>query len=144
MIELLIILTSFLSGCLGFIAFNKFIYPRIVKNNFVEIERNPKWIMSELNYYGFDDIDIIVSENKFYSLPYFKLGKDNRIELWIPSDISSKDALEVGRLALAGKITIKYGLEFPNKPIDWLSTLCYMLDGNNVCTYSKKDNKPID
>ncbi|MDE5539947.1 MAG: hypothetical protein K2J20_05625, partial [Bacilli bacterium] len=57
---------------------------------------------------------------------------NNRFEIWVPNDTSTKDADEVLRLAMVGKIQIKYGLWFPDKPIHWLSILCYMLDGGDI------------
>ena len=50
----------------------------------------------------------------------------------IPNDTLTKDAEEVVRLALVGKIYIKHNLFFPDKPTHWLSILCYMLDGGDI------------
>ena len=38
--------------------FNNVIFPKMVYHGMKEIDRNPKWITSKLQYYGFDDIDI--------------------------------------------------------------------------------------
>lgn len=43
-----------------------------------------------------------------------------------------KDIEDIGRLALATKIKIKCGLWFPEKPLYWLSIICYMLDGGDI------------
>jgi hypothetical protein len=112
--------------------FNEIIFPKMVRNGMKEIERNPKWILSQLHYYGFSDIDIILCESKWGMLPRFRLGKNHNLELWIDYDTSTKDVEEVGRLALAGKVRVKYGLWFPEKPLYWLSILCYMLDGGDI------------
>ena len=100
-----------------------------------EIEKNPKWIVDKVKgvYYGFHDIDFILAEsNIFSSLPRFKISKTDRYELWLPSDISIKDVDEIVRLALVGKIQVKYGLIFRDKSLNWLSILCYMLDGGDI------------
>ena len=115
--------------------FNTFILPFITRKTMKEIERNPKWIMSKVQgkYYGFSDIDIILAESPLGRLPYFRLSKDKkRLELLISDNISTKDAEEVARIALVGKIKVKYGLFYPDKSIHWLSILCYMLDGGDI------------
>lgn len=115
--------------------FKWFVLPVILDMDTKEIERNPKWIVDKVKgiYYGFHDIDFILAENNmFSSLPRFKITKANRYELWLPSDISIRDVDEIVRLALVGKIKIKYGLDFDNKSLHWLSILCYMLDGGDI------------
>ena len=108
------------------------IFPKIIFKSMKEIERNPKWITSKLQYYGFDDIDIVLCESKWGMLPRFRAGKDNRLELWIDNDTSTRDVDDVGHLALCGKVKAKYGLWFPDKPTYWLSILLYTLDGGNI------------
>ena len=115
--------------------FKLFVRPVILDMNTKEIERNPKWIVDKVKgvYYGFHDIDFILAEsNIFSSLPRFKISKTDRYELWLPSDISIKDVDEIVRLALVGKIQARYGLIFRDKPLYWLSILCYMLDGGDI------------
>ena len=115
--------------------FKLFIRPVILDMDTKEIERNPKWIVDKVKgvYYGFHDIDFILAEsNIFSSLPRFKISKTDRYELWLPSDISIKDVDEIVRLALVGKIQVKYGLIFRDKSLNWLSILCYMLDGGDI------------
>lgn len=116
--------------------FKRFIFPKLIESDTKEIERNPKWIMGKLNkneYYGFQDIDIILAETKlFYSLPRLRVTKDNRYELWIPNDTTTREVDDILRLAIIGKIHVKYGLFFPDKPLHWLSILCYMLDGGDI------------
>ena len=130
--------------------FNRYIFPKIIEKTTKETEVNPKWITTELRqkYYGFDDIDFILAENPLGALPRFRASKDKtRLEVLIPNDILTKDIEDFGRVALIGKIQAKYGLFFPDKPIHWLSILCYMLDGGDVNMIDKpveKDKKPID
>lgn len=108
------------------------ILPKLVTKSMKEIEVNPKWIMSKANYYGFQDIDIILTESRLGGLPCSRVTKENRFQLLIPNDTLTKDADEVVRLALLGKIYIKHNLFFPDKPTHWLSILCYMLDGGDI------------
>lgn len=124
--------------------FNGIIFPKIVHKGMTEIERNPKWIISNLQYYGFDDIDIVLCESKWGMLPRLCTGKNNRLELWIDEDTSTKDVDDIGRLALCAKLKIKHGLWFPDKPIYWLSTLLYLLDGGDVEVEVKRNKKPLD
>ena len=61
------------------------------------------------------------------------MSKDKeRIELWIPNDIPIRNLESLAKIALLGKIKIRYGIYFPEKPIYWLSILCYMLDGGDI------------
>lgn len=122
--------------------FNRVIFPRIVLNGMKEVEKNPKWITSKLyNYYGFSDIDIILCESKWGMLPRFRTGKNNRLELLIDPETSVDEVEDIGRLALAGKIKTKYGVWVNDKPLHWMSILCYMLDGGdvNIETISKEE-----
>lgn len=149
MIEFLPFIASILGIYLAWDIFNKIIFPKMVYHGMKEIERNPKWITSKLQYYGFNDIDIVLCESKWGMLPRFRAGKENRVELWIDKDTSTKDAEEMGRLALVGKVQAKYGLWFPEKPLHWLSILCYMLDGGDIrmesVSWEEKENKkPLD
>lgn len=115
---------------------HKLILPLLIVKTTVDIEKNPKWIMSKLkeNYYGFEDMDIIVVDSPFGSLPRFRIDKqkNNKLQLLISKDTSTRDIDEVGHIALAGKIRIKYGLWFPDKPMHWLSILNFMLDGGEI------------
>lgn len=115
--------------------FKYFIFPKLLEMDTKELEKNPKWIMGDVRskYYGFQDIDIIVAEtNLFSALPRFRVAKNDRFELLVPSDVSTKDVNEVLKLAMIGKINVKYGLMFTDKPLHWLCILCYMLDGGDI------------
>lgn len=129
----LVILLGVICGLsLAWDIFNKVIFPKLVYHGMKEIDRNPKWITSKLQYYGFSDIDIVLCESKWGMLPRFRAGKENRLELWIDNDISTRDVDDIGHLALCVKLKAKYGLWFPDKPTYWLSILLYMLDGGNI------------
>lgn len=135
--------------CLGIICgiylmwdiFSKIIFPKIIYKGMKEVDRNPKWITSKLQYYGFTDIDIVLCESKWGMLPRFRAGKNNRLELWIDNDTSTKDVEDIGQLALCAMIRVKYGLWFPDKPIYWLSILLYMLDGGDVNMIDRKQQE---
>lgn len=112
-----------------------FVVSFVVKRKTTVIEKNPKWITSRIQekYYGFNDIDFILAECPLGGLPKFNMSKDKeRIELWIPNDIPIRDLESLAKIALLGKIKIRYGIYFPEKPIYWLSILCYMLDGGDI------------
>ena len=112
-----------------------FVVSFVVKRKTTVIEKNPKWITSRIQekYYGFNDIDFILAECPLGGLPKFNISKDKeRIELWIPNDILIRDLESLAKIALLGKIKIRYGVYFPEKPIYWLSILCYMLDGGDI------------
>ena len=111
--------------------FNHIIFPKMVYNGMKEIERNPKWITSKLCYYGFDEIDIVLCESKWGMLPRVRAGKE-KLELWIDNDTSTKDVEDIGSLALASLLKIKYNLWYPDKPLYWQSILLYMLDGGEI------------
>lgn len=117
--------------------FYRFIlFPKIVEKTTKELEKNPKWITKELHskYYGFSDIDIITAESSIGALPRFRIAKDDktRLEFLISNDITTREIETMGQVALVGKIKVKYGLFFPDKPLHWLSILCFMLDGGEV------------
>lgn len=125
------------------------LFPKMVDKLTKEIDKNPKWITRELHskYYGFADMDFITAENDLDMLPRFRICKEDntRLEFLIPSDTLTRDIEEMGRKALVGKIKLKYGLFFPDKPIQWLSILCFMLEGGEVNIKDiEKDKKPID
>ena len=113
------------------------LFPKLIEKTTKEFEKNPKWITNELRskYYGFSDIDFITAENKLGALPRFRVSKDDktRLEMLISTDTLTRDIERIGQIALVGKIKIKHGLFFPDKPIHWLSILCFMLDGGEVC-----------
>lgn len=125
---------------IGLYALHKFyryiLFPKIIEKNTKEIDKNPKWITKELHakYYGFADIDVITAENPMSVLPRFRVSKTDttRLEFLIPEDTSTRDIERLGQVALVGKIKIKYGLFFPDKPIQWLSILLFMLEGGEV------------
>lgn len=112
------------------------IFPKIVDIKTKEVEVNPKWIMKELHtkYYGFYDIDFITTEGVFADRPRFRSNRkdDTRLQFLIPNDTSIRDLEELGRLALIGKLKIKYGVFYPDKPIMWLSIVCFLLDGHDI------------
>jgi hypothetical protein len=116
--------------------FNRVIFPWIVNKRTKDIEKNPKWIVPELQekYYGFRDIDIITVNSPLGLIPRFRVDKKqkNRLQLLIPVDTSVRDIDDIARLALAGKIRIKYGLWFPDKSAHWLAILNFMLDGGDI------------
>ena len=147
LIDLLTILCSILILALAWVVFDRVIFPHMVYNGMKETSRNPKWITSQLQYYGFGDIDIVLCESKWGMLPHFRMTKNDKFELWVDNETSVKDVDDIGRLALAGKIKTLYGLWFPEKPIYWLSILCYMLDGGDIKMESVKweeNKKPLD
>ena len=139
--DLIVLISGILSLYAVWDIFNKIIFPKIVHRGMKEIDRNPKWITSKLQYYGFNDIDIVLCESKWGMLPRFRAGKNNRLELWIDNDISTKDVDSIGHLALCIKVKAKYGLWFPDKPTYWLSILLYMLDGGDVNMVDKKQQE---
>ncbi|HAH17444.1 MAG TPA: hypothetical protein DCL29_00240 [Eubacterium sp.] len=119
-----------------YILYNKIIYPLLVVKTTIDVEKNPKWIVSKLqeNYYGFKDMDIILVDSPFGLLPRFRIDKqkNNKLQLLVSKDISTYDIENIACIALAGKIRIKYGLWFPDKPAHWLSVLNFMLDGGEI------------
>lgn len=129
--ELCSILLGILSFYVGWRLTKFFIFPKLLEKTTKEIEKNPKWIMSEIKskVYGFQDIDIIIVTSVLGALPRFRITKDNKYQLLISDEFTTKDVNTLARIALTGKIKVKYGLLYPDKPLEWLSTLCYMLDG---------------
>lgn len=113
--------------------FTKFAIPYIFTLKTKDGEKNPDWLISRLHYYGFHDIDIILmkSDSVFTRSPHFILNHD-RYELYVPDSVSVDDAEDIGKLALLGKLYVKYGVLHEDKPLYWLSILCYMLDGGGV------------
>lgn len=134
--------------------FNYRLFPWIVEKLTTDIEKNPKWITTYLqkNYYGFSDLDFIIVNSPLGMTPRFRASKTNRnnLELLISEDITTNDVESIGRFALVGKIKMKYGLWYPDKPLYWLSILCYMLDGKDIQQDAvswkdvKRDNKSVD
>ena len=116
--------------------FSNVILPWVVKRKTVETEVNPKWIKSKVEgKYGFQDIDFILARSPFNNLPYMKVtNKDEttRFQFILSEDTSINDVNEMARLALAGKIYVKYHVLYMDKPLFWLSILCYMLDGGDI------------
>ena len=110
------------------------LYPIIIRLGLREVSRNPIWVNNEIRtYYGFEDIDIVLCESLWGGLPHLRTSKDKtKLELWIPNDTPMDDINYYGRLALASKLKINYGLWFPEKSLPWLSIVCYMLDGGDV------------
>lgn len=140
--ELLAILLGIMFVYACYRTFDRHIFPMLVERKTKNIEKNPKWITPKLQkeYYGFKDIDIIVVEDPFNCVPRYRISKENhnRLELLISEDITTNDIEYIAQVALAGKIKIKYGLWFPDKPAYWLSVLCFMLDGGNIQLTDKK------
>ncbi len=130
--------------------FDKIIFPWIVNKRTEDIEKNPKWITSKLQntYYGFNDMDIVTVNSPFGMLPRFRINKkQNKLQLLIAEDTSTNDIDNIAQLALAGKLKIKYGLWYPDKPTYWLAILNFMLDGGDIQQMDakiEKDKKPID
>ena len=123
--------------------FDEFVFPYIFKKGTKEKEKNPQWITPKLrnDYYGINDVDIIIADSKFDTLPKFYATKNDRYELILDDTVTTKDLDNIAKIVLLGKIKIKYNLWFPDKSAYWLSVLLYMLDGGNI---EIKDNKPID
>ena len=124
-----------LSTYLGCNLYKYFLRPFILKLGTKDIETNPKWLTPKLQseYYGFHDMDIVLVETKFiHELPRFRVTKQNRLQLLLPIDISTKDTEEIARIALLGRLKIKHNLWYPDKPTHWLSILNFMLDGGDI------------
>jgi hypothetical protein len=114
--------------------YKKWLFPKLVALDTKEIEKNPKWITNKSkDYYGFTDIDFILVESKIFdALPRLRITKDHRFQLLLSTDTLTKDVDDIIKVALSGKIYVKYGVFFPDKSIHWLSILCYMLDGGDI------------
>lgn len=133
--EICIIIVTGLGILLLYEIFNKKITPWLIEKLTTDIEKNPEWIMSELQnkYYGFKDLDIIIVDSLLGIIPRFRLEKgSHQLQFLIPEDVSSRDIDDIAQLALAGKIKIKYGVWYPDKPTQWLSILNYLLDGGDI------------
>lgn len=138
---------SFLFTVMTMKLFKEVILPKIVKKKTIEIETNPKWIKSKVeNKYGFQDIDFILARSPFNNLPYMRVvekDKKTRFQFILSEDTSVNDVDEIARLAIAEKIYVKYNLAYMDKPLFWLSILCYMLDGGDInetkTAWSNKD-----
>ena len=139
-IEMMYAIALFFIICLIYDIISKKIYPKLIEYFTKEIERNPKWVTSQLQYYGFEDIDIVLCESKLGRLPRFRTGENKRLELLIDNDTPTYEVETIGRIALAAKIKTEYGLWFPDKPLYWLSVLCYMLDGGDI----QMSNRPLE
>lgn len=112
-----------------------FVYPRVLDLFTKEIERNPSWLTDKLRseYYGFNDIDIIISHCPICNVPRFRVGKNDNLELFVPEDYSVWTRDRIAQIALMGKIHIRYGISVgASKPVYWLAILCYMLDGGDI------------
>ena len=150
--EVCVILAILIGLFLGWKIFSKLLFPILVNKSTKDIEVNPEWITPKLRekYYGLHDIDIVLVDDPFGCIPRFRETKSKRLQLLISDDTSVKDIDDVARVALAGKLKLKYGIWFPDKPVFWLSILCYMLDGGDIHEEAvswkekEKDNKPID
>ena len=144
--------------------YSNILRPYLVKKSMKEIEKNPYWLISALRtqYYGLDDVDVILVENKYGVIPQFRAKvididkknktKEIRLELLLPSSITTKEIDDIAKIALLGKICIKVtpsvGILYASKPTYWLSILNYMLDGGNInqsaVSWEEKDKKHID
>lgn len=112
-----------------------FVYPRLLDKLTKEVERNPSWLVDKLRseYYGFNDIDIIISNCPICSVPRFRVSKSGKLELYVPEDYSVWTRDKIAQIALIGKIHIRHGISVgADKPVYWLSILCYMLDGGDI------------
>lgn len=100
------------------------------------LEKNPKWLLPELRsqYYGFHDIVIYVVKNTYISsinLHYHTALKC--LEVFIPEyEAVPRDIDDIAKFILAGKIFLQHKIRITDKPVYWLSILCYMLDGGEV------------
>lgn len=146
--EVYIILLFMWLGFMSVKAYFDFIRPILIKKNMKEVEKNPKWLTPVIRsqYYGLDDVDVILVENKYGVKPQFrakvvnvnkeKRTKEVRLELLLPTTITTNEIDEIAKIALIGKLCIKIRPElailYANKPAYWLSILNYMLDGGNI------------
>lgn len=129
------ILLSLIIACVIYTMYKIFdhiIFPKMIYNGMKETDRNPKWIMSKLSqYYGFNEVDIVLCTSKWGMLPCMREGKE-KLELWIDEDTPTSDVNDIGIMALAGVLKMKYGILDLDKPIYWQSILLYMLDGGEI------------
>ena len=65
-------MTIYLYGLIGLVVFigtyillEKVIFPWLIEKRTIELEKNPKWLMTKLQdrYYGFRDLDIILVDS---------------------------------------------------------------------------------
>lgn len=141
-IKLLIALLIIVIFIIEWKIFNKTLAPILIQKGLTEIARNPKWITSRLHeeYYGFDDVDIILCESKWGVLPYFHINH-KRIEVWVSNNTSIDEVEALGHLILCSRLKVEYGLWYTGKPLYWLSLLLYMLDGGDMKVEEKIKNK---
>lgn len=144
--EVCAVIIGIIALIIGYKLFDRVLFPIMVNKSTKEIEKNPKWIVDKLRseYYGFSDLDIILVDDPFGMVPRFRETKHHQLQLLISNDTLTKDVDDIARIALVGKIKLKYGLWFPDKPLHWLSILCYMLDGGDIkeeATSWEKKNK---
>ena len=58
---------------LYYYVYSKLILPIILDNYAMqEVDRNPNWIISQLQYHGFDDIDIVLYTSNYHTAIQFK------------------------------------------------------------------------
>lgn len=147
------IIISFVLSYVCCYIFSRYIQPAFMTANLKIIETNPKWLVSKLNerYYGFHDIDILLADNPYLSFPVERFNKKtNHIEIILSNDdTTTKDIDDIAQLALSIKLIVKYQIFYEGKSADWLSILCYMIEGNDINIdkvkwEEKEDNKPID
>lgn len=116
----------------------KLMLPILIKKTTKIIEKNPKWIVSKLrkNYYGLSDMDIIIVNSPIGVLPRFHINKkNNKLELLISEDVSTKDIEDIATLALRGKLYIYHSVNLTftqNKSASYLSMLYCMINGGNI------------
>jgi len=133
--DVYLLLAIAISICITCKVLIQYVYPFMLRIGTTDIEKNPKWITSELKgtYYGFHDIDFILVESKFGHIPRFRVSKDRKkLEFLVDKDTPTRDVDILGQLALSEKIRINYGVYYPDKSIEWLSILCYLLDGGEI------------
>ena len=132
--DLMILIIILIGLFLGSKIYKYFLRPWLLEKTTKDIEINPKWITDKLRkeYYGFSDIDFILVDATFGWLPRVRLSKDNKLQVLLPEDFSTKDVDKLAQVTLVAKIKWKYNLWFPDKPTFWLSILCYMLDGGEI------------
>ena len=139
--EVYIILLCICLGMFYIDLYINIIRPFLIKKTTKELEKNPKWLMSKLisQYYGLNDIDIILVENqKFNIMPRLEFNKrEHRFKFLIPNDMATTEDVDIiAKLLLISKLSVKIGPQigilYSNKPTYWLSILNYMLDGGNI------------
>lgn len=130
--------------------FNRIIFPWLIEIRTKDIEVNPNWITSKTKeFYGFSDMDFVIVDSPLGITPRFRMSKkEKRLQLLIDNETKTSDLEKLMFIALVGKLKIIHGVWFPNKPLYWLSILCYMLDGNNInleaTSWEEVDKKTVD